>query len=61
MAVYRPKDVLKSRIETALSDINPGVAETVKKIVDEYEGKELEKKLRNLIGIQKTRELLYES
>jgi len=45
-------------IRKALRDLSPSIRETVEKMMESYQGEELEEKLRNLIGIKKTLELL---
>ena len=59
-AVFKPEDTLKRKemIRKALGDLSPGIRETVEKMMESYKGEELEEKLRNLIGIKKTLELL---
>ncbi|MFQ6053588.1 MAG: hypothetical protein ACE5OO_05080 [Candidatus Bathyarchaeia archaeon] len=48
----------KEMIREALGDLSPGVREAVEKMMERYQGEELEEKLRNLIGIKKTLDLL---
>jgi hypothetical protein len=59
-AVFKPEDALKRKemIREALRDLSPSIRETVERLIESYSGEELEEKLRNLIGIKRTLELL---
>jgi len=49
---------MRRRIEELLRDLSPGVRETVKHLIDNYSGEDLERRLKNLIGVKRTLELL---
>ena len=56
---YRPDDVKRRRmIERALVDLDPSVREPVKKLVENYEGEDLERKLTELVGFEKLKGLI---
>lgn len=59
-AVFKPEDALKRKemIREALRDLSPSIRETVERLMEGHSGVELEEKLRNLIGIKRTLELL---
>jgi len=58
-AVSKPDDeLMRRRIEELLRDLSPGVRETVKHLIDNYSGEDLERRLKNLIGVKRTLELL---
>jgi len=59
-AVFKPDDAKRRRemVREALGDLSPGVREAVERMMGSYSGEELEEKLRNLIGIKRTLELL---
>ncbi|MFP3951161.1 MAG: hypothetical protein ACLFVP_03335 [Candidatus Bathyarchaeia archaeon] len=57
-AVRRPGDELERKKEQLLRDLSPGVRETVKKLMENYQGKELERRLNNILSTEKTRELI---
>jgi len=58
-AVRRPGDELDRKIEEVLRDLSPDVREAARRIIENYRGKDLEKRLEDLIGIKKTRDLIY--
>jgi len=45
-------------IEKALEDLDPNVRDAVKRLIEDYQGKDLERKLRELIGLKKTMDLI---
>ena len=58
-SIFKPDDKTRRRMmEKALEDLDPNVRDAVKKLVEDYKGKDLEKKLKNLIGLKKTMDLL---
>lgn len=58
-AVRRPGDELDRKIEEVLRDLSPDVREAARRIIENYRGKDLEKRLEDLIGIKRTRDLIY--
>ncbi len=58
-AVRRPGDELDRKIDEVLRDLSPDVREAARRIIENYRGKDLEKKLEDLIGIKRTRDLIY--
>ena len=59
-AIYRPEDARKRRmIDKALEDLDPNLRESARRLVENYSGEDLEKKLAELIGFEKTRKLIY--
>jgi hypothetical protein len=58
-AVRRPSDELDRKIEEVLRDLSPDVREAARRIIENYRGKDLEKRLEDLIGIKRTRDLIY--
>ena len=57
--IFKPDDKTKRRmIEKALEDLDPNVRDAVKRLIEDYQGKDLERKLRELIGLKKTMELI---
>ena len=58
-AIYRPDDARKRRmIDKALEDLDPNLRESAKRLVENYSGEDLEKKLTELIGFEKMRKLI---
>ena len=58
-SIYKPDDAKRRRIrDKALEDLDPSIREPVKRLIDNYDGEDLEKKLIELIGIKKTRDLI---
>jgi hypothetical protein len=56
---YRPDDVKRRRmIERALVDLDPSLREPVKKLVENYKGEDLERKLTELVGFEKLKDLI---
>lgn len=45
-------------IKELLEDLDPKVRKSVKKLIDNYYGEELDRKLRELMGIKKTMQLV---
>ena len=59
--VYKPEEYLKGRkgiIEKGLRDVNPGVRDTVLKILEAWEGKPSEDKLTKLIGKERAKRFI---
>ena len=57
-AVYSPKDKFKKRIDEVLKDLSPEVRDSVRELIENYRGEDLQKKLENFVGIKRTRELI---
>jgi hypothetical protein len=58
-AIFKPEDMTRRRmIEKALEDLEPNTRDVVKRLIENYQGEDLEKKLRELIGIKKTMDLI---
>lgn len=45
-------------IEKALEDLDPGVREPAKRLIESYRGDDLDRKLTDLIGYEKMRHLI---
>ncbi|MEM2921550.1 MAG: hypothetical protein QXF26_04450 [Candidatus Bathyarchaeia archaeon] len=55
--VYTPKDLLKGRrhlLEEGLGDITPTMREEVRRILQDWQGEDSEKKLIDLLGQERT-------
>ena len=58
-AVSKPDDeLMRRRIEELLRDLRPDVRETVRGLIENYRGGDLERRLKQLIGVKRTLELL---
>ena len=58
-SIFKPEDKTRRRmIERALEDLDPNIRDAVKRLIEDYQGKDLEKKLRDLIGLKKTIDLI---
>jgi hypothetical protein len=57
-SLSKPDPEREKRVNELLKDLSPGVRELAKKLISEHKGEDLDKKLKDLIGIKKTRELL---
>jgi hypothetical protein len=58
-AVYKPWDAKKRRqIDKALEDLDPSIRDTAKKLIENYHGEDLDKKLGELIGYEKMRKIV---
>lgn len=57
-AVRKPEDELERKKEQVLRDLSPGVRETVKKMMENYQGEELKKRLNKILSAEKTRDLI---
>jgi hypothetical protein len=58
-AVYRPGDAKRRRmIDEALEDLDPSVRGAVKRLLENYRGEDLEKKLTELVGFERMRKLV---
>ena len=58
---YRPEDLTRGRkrvLEQGLRDLSPGVRESVRRVLEAWEGKESEDKLVELVGRDRARRLL---
>jgi hypothetical protein len=52
-AVFRPKDLYRSQrkvIDNALKDLSPDTKDNVIKLLDSWEGKNSEEKLKDIVG-----------
>lgn len=57
--IFKPEDKTRRRMmEKALEDLDPNIREAVKRLIEDYQGKDLEKKLREFIGLKKTMDLI---
>ena len=57
-AVYSPKDKFKKRIDEVLNDLSPEVRDSVREMIENYKGEDLQNMLENFVGIKRTRELI---
>ena len=58
-AIYRPGDVNRRRmVEKALEDLDPGTRDVARKLIESYRGRDLEKKLSDLVGFEMMRKLV---
>ena len=60
-AVFRTKDLYRSQrkvIDNALKDLSPDTKDNVIKLLDSWEGKNSEEKLKDILGKDKAEELL---
>ena len=57
-AVFKPEDKFRRRIERALDDLDPNVRDAVKNLIEQNKGEDLERKLRELVGFERTKKLL---
>ena len=60
-AVFRPKDLDRDHrkvIDNAIKDFNPDTKDNVNKLLDSWEGKKSEEKLKEILGEGKAEELL---
>ena len=58
-SIFKPEDKTKRRMmEKALEDLDPNIRDAVKRLMEDYQGKDLERKLRELIGLKKTKDLI---
>ena len=60
-AVFRPKDLNRGHrkvIDNAIKDFTPDTKDNVNKLLDSWEGKKLEEKLREILDQDKAEELL---
>ncbi len=56
---YKPEDAKRRRlIEKALEDLDPSVREPARRLIEGYNGVDLEKKLTELIGYEMMRRLI---
>jgi len=58
---FRPEDLTKGRkrvLEQGLRDLSPGVRESVRRVLEAWEGKESEEKLAELMGRERARSLV---
>ena len=62
-AVFRPEEVANRRrwlLQKALRDLNPDVREAIRRIFASWQGLESEKKIIELLGEQRGKQLLKE-
>lgn len=58
-AIFKPDDKTRRRmIEKALEDLDPNIRDAVKRLIENNQGKDLERKLMDLIGLKKTMDLM---
>jgi len=57
-SLSKPDPEQEKRINELLSDLSPGVQELARKLISDYHGKDLDKKLTDLIGLERTRKIL---
>ena len=58
-SIFKPDDKTRSRMmERALEDIDPKIRDAVKRLMEDYRDEDLDKKLKDLIGLKKTTGLL---
>ena len=58
-AIYKPRDAKRRRmIDKALEDLDPSIRDITKKLIENYHGEDLEKKLTELVGYEKMRKLI---
>jgi hypothetical protein len=60
-AVFRPKDLDRGHrkvIDNAIKDFTPDTKDNVNKLLDSWEGKKSEEKLKEILGEGKAEELL---
>ena len=58
-SIFKPEDKTRRRMmEKALEDLDPNIRDAVKRLIEDYHGKDLEKKLTELIGLKKTMDLI---
>lgn len=58
-SIFKPEDKTRRRmIEKALEDLDPNIRDAVKRLIEDYQGKDLEKRLRELIGLKRTTDLI---
>jgi hypothetical protein len=58
-AIFKPDDKIKRRMfEEALEDLDPNIRDAVKRLIENYQGEDLERKLTELLGPKKTTDLM---
>jgi hypothetical protein len=60
-AIFRPKDLARGYrkvIEKAVKDLSPDTKDNIIKLLDSWEGKRSEEKLKEILGQDKSQELL---
>ncbi len=57
-SLSKPDPDRERRINELLKDLSPDVRELARDLMSEYEGEDLDKKLKDLIGIEKARKIL---
>ena len=56
-SIFKPDDKTRSRMmERALEDLDPKIRDAVKKLIEDNRDEDLDKRLRELIGLKKTTE-----
>ena len=57
-AIYRPEDAKRRRmIDKALEDLDPSIRNAAKRLIESYNGEDLESKLVKLVGYEKMKKL----
>lgn len=57
-AINRPSGDRRKMIDEALRDLDPSIRETVWRLIDNYRGDDLEKKLAELVGYDWMRKIV---
>ena len=57
-SLSKPDPDRERRINELLKDLSPGVRDLAKELMSDYQGEDLDKKLSDLIGLEKARKLL---
>ena len=53
-AIYKPGDTKRRRaMDKALEDLDPSIRNAAKRLIESYNGEDLERKLTELIGFEK--------
>jgi len=56
---YKPEDTKRrKRIDKALEDLDPSTRDSVKRIIEDYHGEDLDKKLSELISYSRMKKLM---
>ena len=57
--IFKPEDTKRRRIiDKALEDLDPSVRDATKRLIESYRGEDFERKLIELIGLKRTRDLI---
>jgi len=57
-SLSKPDPDRNRRINELLKDLSPGVRDLAKELMSEYQGDDLERKLSDLVGLEKARRLI---